>query len=393
MLLTLNLFYFAGLTLNILTLAGLALGFGMLVDNAIVVIDNIHHMREQGFSAAEAALRGAREVIAPLLAATLTTVVVLVPFYFLKGDLQVYYLPFATAVMLSLLASLFVALLFTPAMAARIAPATQTRASRLNHFYRRILERTNKRPWLVCFAVALLAWFFWYQFNENVTIGSIWNWGDSTYLRCYARLPKGAQLQRSDDIARSFEEKVVGLQGVKRVQTTVTSGYMSVRIDFDKKTAASAYPLILKDQLSVHASHFAGVSIGVIGFGPGYHSGFGGSAANFRIKVLGYSYQDVKNIAEAVGRRLSRNARIREVNTSGSGKWWGGSNQTETVLTLKRERLSRHGLAVPEVFDQLSAYLRENQQRRQIMLDKERLAYRVKFADFAAISCRTWLRW
>ena len=118
-LITLNLIYFGGLTLNVLTLMGIAMGFGLIVDNAIVVLENVYRRRKLGDAAAVAAERGARDVVLPILAATLTTVVVLIPFVYLQGELQVYYVPLAIVVGFSLLASLFVAFSFIPGLASR----------------------------------------------------------------------------------------------------------------------------------------------------------------------------------------------------------------------------------------------------------------------------------
>jgi HAE1 family hydrophobic/amphiphilic exporter-1 len=118
-LITVNLIYFGGLTLNVLTLMGIAMGFGLIVDNAIVVLENIYRRRKLGDPVRVAAERGAGDVVLPILAATLTTVVVLIPFVYLQGELQVYYVPLAIVVGFSLIASLFVAFSFIPGLASR----------------------------------------------------------------------------------------------------------------------------------------------------------------------------------------------------------------------------------------------------------------------------------
>ncbi len=118
-LITINLIYFGGFTLNVLTLMGIAMGFGLIVDNAIVVLENIYRRRKLGDRPEVAAERGARDVVLPILAATLTTVVVLIPFVYLQGELQVYYVPLAIVVGFSLIASLFVAFSFIPGLASR----------------------------------------------------------------------------------------------------------------------------------------------------------------------------------------------------------------------------------------------------------------------------------
>ena len=82
---TFNLMFFNGLTLNIMTLGGLALGAGMLVDNAIVVIESIFRNQEKGLSIKEAAINGTAEVANAVIASTLATIVVLLPIVYLHG--------------------------------------------------------------------------------------------------------------------------------------------------------------------------------------------------------------------------------------------------------------------------------------------------------------------
>ncbi|HRW62918.1 MAG TPA: efflux RND transporter permease subunit, partial [Bacteroidales bacterium] len=111
---TFNLMYFNGLTLNIMTLGGLALGAGMLVDNAIVVMENIFRNMEQGMSVREAAIQGTAEVGGAITASTLTTIVVFLPIVYLHGASGALFKDQAWTVAFSLLASLFVAILVIP---------------------------------------------------------------------------------------------------------------------------------------------------------------------------------------------------------------------------------------------------------------------------------------
>ena len=141
-LITVNLIYFGGLTLNVLTLMGIAMGFGLIVDNAIVVLENVYRRRRLGDAPAVAAERGTRDVVLPILAATLTTLVVLAPFVYLQGELRVYYVPLAVVVGFSLLASLFVAFSFIPGLASRILARVEpdARAQYVAHIARSCAE-------------------------------------------------------------------------------------------------------------------------------------------------------------------------------------------------------------------------------------------------------------
>ena len=116
---TFALMYFNGFTLNIVSFGGLALGVGMLVDNAIVVLENIYRHREQGAAPREAAVVGSREVGMAITASTLTTIAVFVPVMFLGGYSAQTFQQLAYVVSFSLLCSLLAALTVVPALCSR----------------------------------------------------------------------------------------------------------------------------------------------------------------------------------------------------------------------------------------------------------------------------------
>ncbi|MDE2848423.1 MAG: efflux RND transporter permease subunit [Gemmatimonadota bacterium] len=118
-LITFILMFFSQTTLNIMSLGGLALGIGMLVDNAIVVLESIFRCREEGDSMVEAARRGASEVGMAVTASTLTTIAVFFPIVFIEGIAGQIFTDQALTVTFALLASLAVALTFIPMMASR----------------------------------------------------------------------------------------------------------------------------------------------------------------------------------------------------------------------------------------------------------------------------------
>ena len=114
-----GLMYFAGFSLNIMSLGGLALGIGMLLDNSIVVLENISHRLERKVPPFQAALEGAQEVAAAVLAGTLTTVVVFLPLLFVGGMSGMLFREFALVVAFSLFCSLGVALTVIPMLSSR----------------------------------------------------------------------------------------------------------------------------------------------------------------------------------------------------------------------------------------------------------------------------------
>ena len=166
----------AGFKIDILSLAGLTVAIGMVVDASIVVFEAIHRHNTLGLSPAEAAEKGAKEVGGAIFASTLTTVAVFVPLLFLKGFVSILFTEFSWVMILTLSASLLVALTFIPMAASRFmkAEAKQTRLSKsfdsgykkLENLYERFLSWSLRhRAYSVflgfaLFALAVTALFF-----------------------------------------------------------------------------------------------------------------------------------------------------------------------------------------------------------------------------------------
>ncbi|RSL29869.1 efflux RND transporter permease subunit [Salibacterium salarium] len=143
---TFGFLYFTDVSLNLMTLGGLALGIGMLVDNAIVVIENIYRHLSMGKHQREAASEGTKEVGGAITASTLTTVSVFLPIVFISGIVGNIFTAFALAVSFSLLASLLVALTVVPMIASRVLtpPDENKEQKRQQTSFIRGLERSVK---------------------------------------------------------------------------------------------------------------------------------------------------------------------------------------------------------------------------------------------------------
>lgn len=112
--------YLMGWTINVASLAGMAMAIGMVVDNAVVILENITSHVERGEKVREAAMFGAEEVGMAIAASTLTTVVVFVPLVFVTGITGIMFTQLGGIVSITLLASLFCALLLTPMLCSRL---------------------------------------------------------------------------------------------------------------------------------------------------------------------------------------------------------------------------------------------------------------------------------
>jgi hydrophobic/amphiphilic exporter-1 (mainly G- bacteria), HAE1 family len=359
-LITVNLLYFVGLTLNVLTLIGLAMGFGLIVDNAIVVLESIFRCRRDGLPPAQAAEAGARQVTLAILAGTLTTVIVLVPFVYLQGELRIYYVPLALAVGASLVASLFVAFTFIPALAARLRTAAPAggppRPALAVRGYAAVLRRALHYPWVPVLLAGIVLWGSWRLFDDHVTQGTVWRnwWAERSYIEVHASLPRGEELARTDELARWFEERIARLPHVTRITTRVAADRAHIRVTFPDSLDATPVPLHVKEQLVALGHLFGGAEVRVFGFGPSFYGG-GGSPPSYSIRVFGYNYERVREIAEELGRRAQRFARIRDVDTNASSAWFGRDRATEVVVRLDRGRLALHGLTARDAVQQIGA--------------------------------------
>jgi len=157
---TLFLMRFGSQSLNIVTLAGLALGAGMLVDNAIVVVESIYRRLTEGESPETAAATGTAQVAGAITASTLTTCVVFLPVLFVEGLAARLIEGIAFTVVVSLLASLGVAMLLIPALARWFMPTrhnTETTPPRYRIKLEALVRTLLRRPGLTVLAAIILA--------------------------------------------------------------------------------------------------------------------------------------------------------------------------------------------------------------------------------------------
>lgn len=203
---TFNLMYFNNLTINIMTLGGLALGAGMLVDNAIVVLENIFRNHENGMSVRDAAVNGTAEVGGAITASTLTTIVVFLPIVYLHGASGELFKDQAWTVAFSLVSSLFVAIFVIPTLYFRFynnkkAPVKRKSLKMTN--YGRFLDKILNLKWLVMiFSLVLIAGsFFLLPFIGTEFMPKT----ESRELTMNLKLQEGTKLQRTEATVSNIE--------------------------------------------------------------------------------------------------------------------------------------------------------------------------------------------
>ena len=216
--------YMTGQTINLMTLGGLALAIGMLVDNATVVMENIHRNQTLGKPVTVAILDGSIEVIQPLTVATLCICIVFFPVVFLEGPARFLFIPLAITVVLAMLASYVLSFTVVPAMARhllkdehhagegkrgwgrRMADAFDRSFDRFRNAYGRLLEGvlTRKKFVLGCFAV-----FFATTAALVPVVGTdFFPQADVGILKLHVRAPKGYRLEGTEQIMIRAEERI-----------------------------------------------------------------------------------------------------------------------------------------------------------------------------------------
>lgn len=214
---TFSLIYFWGITLNLVSFGGLALGVGMLVDNAIVVIENIFRLRKEGLSVKEAAGQGAKQVINAITASTLTTIAVFLPIVFMEGMIAEVFKQLALTVSFSLLASLFVAITLVPMLASKMfkAEATTEIKVKTNTRYEKYLKIALKYKYIMLVIVLVL---FGGSIWGLTKIGTEFIPEDmESYLMITLDTPKEATFQEKRVAYDQFTEKVMTIAGVETV--------------------------------------------------------------------------------------------------------------------------------------------------------------------------------
>ncbi len=221
--------YFTGVTINIISLAGLALGVGMLVDNSIVVIENIFRLRNEGLSAMEASIEGAKEIAGAIISSTLTTMCVFLPIVFVKGISRQLFVDMGLTIAYSLIASLIVALSLVPAMASSMLKKSSEKRNkafeRFTQIYSRVLAWSlNHRAVVVIFVTVL--------FGLSIYLGLIMGTAfipdmETPQMSVSIEMPKDAAFQDVTAMSDTVIERIMHIEGIETIGA-FQSGMMGV---------------------------------------------------------------------------------------------------------------------------------------------------------------------
>lgn len=393
---TFGLMYFGGFTLNIMTFGGLALGIGMLVDNAIVVLENVYRHRESGASNSDSALVGTQEVWAAILASTLTTVVVFFPVVFIRGMSGIMFQQMAYVVSFSLLCSLLVAVTLIPMLTSRFLryqPATHNKnESRLHRIYSRseellllieaqyarLLEWSlnHKKNIVFSFAGVFLISVFLVRFIGVELMPS----ADEGEVRVNLEMAVGTRLEVLDQAARTVEDIVE--REVPEMETMYSQigggGFMSagnhtaeIRVNLvsrgERKRSSEDIANVLRKKVTglpgVTARPRAGQGLFLLRMGTT-------SGNTVSIEIRGYDLEVAHQLARQVDERVQKIDGITDTKISRE------EGSPEQVIRIDRQKAADLGLNVTRIGEALqttiggtlASYFREGGKQYRILV-------------------------
>lgn len=255
--------YFAGINLNTISLGGLALGVGMLVDNSIVVLENIHRYHHQeGYGILDAARLGAGEVGGAVFASTLTTVVVFLPIVFTEGMITQIFKELSLTVTFSLLASLSVAFTLIPLLCSRYLKHN----GEIHHlwggrwltailaWWSNLLEKVlglyhSMLKWVLChrkttLLIALGVFVFSLCLIPLIGV-EFYPDSDQGLFTVDIELPQGSALGISDQITRRVEELIFQIPEIEKVFVSVGEP-ISMRLSSSTESHTASISVKLK---------------------------------------------------------------------------------------------------------------------------------------------------
>jgi HAE1 family hydrophobic/amphiphilic exporter-1 len=250
-----TLMYFGGLSINMMSLGGLALGVGMLVDNAIVVIENIFRHRELGKPAEKAASEGAEEVSNAIVASTLTTIAVFLPMIFVVGVAGQLFKELAFTVTFSLIGSLWVALTLIPLLSCKLGGGEEAAKKGAAAFtgggawqnvltkYEEILRKfiKHKNIGLMVVLVIFISSFFILGFLEKELMPKT----DQGQFIVKLEMPVGTRVEETNKVMLIIEDGILENPWVKSVSSIVGSTTGGSAKDIVKRMGSHQAQLIV----------------------------------------------------------------------------------------------------------------------------------------------------
>jgi hydrophobe/amphiphile efflux-1 (HAE1) family protein len=374
--------FLSGRTINTISLSSLAIAAGMVVDNAIVVVDNVYRKLERGNRPQEAAIFGTREMFLSISASTFTTVVVFLPMLFLPGVIGIIFGEMAVIITVTLLGSLFTAGTFSPMLCSKWMKNTYNPAQKSKWFtkfynfsesmfksweeyYARALGwcLNHKKLVIIGFLGAFAATLFLTPFVGNEFIPE----EDSGDVRLTIHLPLGTRIEESDKVATRIQgilkENVPEARflfirtgegtGSTRAYgqstgTNIVTGGAKLVLKTQRKRSAAQIAQDLRERIK----RIPGVSkIDITTGNPVGRmiTGLGGKAV--QIEIIGNSFEETDKVAEKIKETLEKITGTVDVSISREMR------RPELKIEIDREKAASLGLNMNLIAGSLKTYI------------------------------------
>jgi multidrug efflux pump len=372
-----------GFSINVLSLFGLILAVGIVVDDAIVVVENVERNIEEGKSPRDATIQAMKEVTGPIIATSLVIAGVFIPLAFISGLTGMFYEQFALTIVIATFISTINSLTLSPAMAALLLKPRQeqkdalTRAMdfafgwffnlfnkafrRGQNGYAKTVGFTAKRRFSMIFVFMLLVGATYFSFGL-VPKGFV-PMQDKQYLIGFAQLPPGATLERTEEVIRQMGEIALKEDGVKNaVQfpglsvngfvNSSSSGIVFVPLDdFEDRESEHLSAAAIAARLQ---QKFAGINEAFIAiFPPPPVQGLG-TTGGFKLQVqdrTDQGYEALDNIMKQVTMKAYQNPALAGVYTNYN------VNVPQLYADVDRTKAEQLGVSVDEIFRTMQIYL------------------------------------
>ncbi len=364
-----NLFYGAGISINSLTLVGMALAVGMLLDNSIVVLENIYRLANTRLSKDEAVIKGVGGVAKAIIAATLTTATVFVPFLFF-GDYMIALIGkhIGVSIISTLMMSLLVALLLIPVLAALVLGLYSKRGNisfgknrvrgRVESLYLVFLKSSLRNPSRVIIGGLLL--FFITTFAVLAVNINALEEVESDQIDVFVTMPKGSTLNNTDKVVSEIEAKIEEVAEKEDVNSRIREedAVVSIKLkeNFEEIDQRSFYDIKAEIERLTRNIGDARISLSETSSGEGGSGGGGGGMGDFgqllgfgnnqeKVIVKGEDYDLLQRVAQDLLYYIQNLEDTRNTNLSTRG------NRPEVLLafdplTLARKNITPENIAL-----------------------------------------------
>ncbi|NOY37232.1 MAG: efflux RND transporter permease subunit [Chlorobi bacterium] len=343
----------SGMNLSLMSLGGLAAAIGILVDNAIVVIENIERYMEQGKPKKQAVVEATGEIIPPLLGATLTTLVVFVPLVFLTGVPGIFFRALATTLSIAIIVSMLLAVFLTPALAMVFISTKKKSAGKVMPKIISVQQYTLRglirRPWITVILVLLFSAVTVYSYKK-IPSGFLPEWDEGTIVHDYIA-PPGSSIESTKSMLKSIAEYIMTIPEVKVYSLRTGRSLAHPRthandgdfvISLKKGHKRSSFEIM--DQIrEFDRTHEPRIEPELFQVLPDRLNDLSGEIAPIVIKVFGEKLPLIQETAAQIADSLEK--------VQGAVDVYKGFSRSEPELTIrvKAEAASRYGLTIGEV--------------------------------------------